>query len=977
MSSEIARLAARVAALERQLTRTTRTARMAYSSIEDGAIEVYDSDGALRGSLGLQDDGTVGFIAHNGPPPPTPTAPTVESALNGLTITWPGTWTDAETAPLDLAEVQVHISATADAEPDTTRPVAAFHTAVGGSVTIATGTYDTVWVRLIAVNSSGTAGDPSTAVPGQARKAVPDDLGNAIIDETKLARGAVTDAALALGAVNSTALADGAVLAEKLAASSVTLGKLANGAVTLSALGGALADATSQRLVDAMGEAAAWQTTAQGVGATWAHLTGVPDAPTGQTVGEAKGYIRLRGTTLVPYEPGVLYRISARVRATAQLGSGPDSVHVGVLGVGADQTTLVNRTGSNSPNSHYYIAASGRSLSTTDGWVTVVGYLKDRAATGASGSAGTNTDPRSPGAVHEAVRYITPYLWLNYISASVSGSTAVMQVDAVAIEALKTGVVDATNLVSGSVTAAALTADSVIAGKIAADAVTGREIAANSVTASEIAAASISTDKLVVAGGTNALSDPSFEGAYTAAIAKNEWSVVSGGNGSAKALRVDAAAATATTRSLNLTSLPVLSGDQLYLAIEARASTDWAGQALKFYARWLDGTGATIGFGVAQIDTPNRGTWQRAAATITAPANTTTASVWVESYQSTAGEVLWDNAVVRPLVPGVQIADGAITAPKLLAGAVTTDKLVSLAVTAEKIAALAVTTDKLSALSVTADKIAVNAITATKIAAGSIEATHIRAGAITADKLDADAINGKVVTGATVRTAATGRRLVLNPSSDFQPALEIYSDSSSERSPGRVRASVVDMGTWVQPEVVLESPLVASSRADVTLRSPEVNGKGLVRLEPSDQLDGHAHVTAQNGGPNDDSTVTLYGSRGSNAGGGYHSMVIRGAGITLYGGTREMTFTDGVLRTPNIVTGTATIHPAANTPTSVTVSGLSVAGTTFRAFVTASSSVPGSVVECTASNVTASGLTIWVNRTNTTTTGVWYLIIGS
>ncbi|MCX4761902.1 hypothetical protein OG562_13140 [Streptomyces sp. NBC_01275] len=977
MSSEIARLAARVAALERQLARTTRTARMAYSSIEDGAVEVYDQDGTLRGSLGLQDDGTVGFVAHNGPPPPTPTTPVVDSALSGLTVTWPGTWTDAETAPLDLAEVQVHVAATADAEPDTTRPMAAFTTAAGGSVTIATDTYDTVWVRLIALNTSGTPGQPSAPAQGQARKAVPDDLVDAIIDETKLAGGAVTGAALALGAVHSTALADGAVLAEKLAANSVTLGKLASGAVTLSVLGGALADSTTQRLVDAMGEAAAWQTTDGGTGATWTHLTGVTDAPTGQTVGEARGFIRLRGTTLVPYEPSVLYRISARVRATAQLAAGADSMYVGVLGVGADQTTLVNRTGVNSANSHYYAATSARPMPTTDGWVTVVGYLKDRAVSGTSGSAGPNNDPRQPGTIHDAVRYITPYLWLNYSSMGVSNSPAVMQVDAVAIEALKTGVVDSTNLISGSVTAAALAADSVIAGKVAADAITGREIAANSVTASEIAAGAISTDKLVVAGGTNALSDPSFEGAYTAAIAKNEWSVASGGNGSAKSLRVDATATTATTRSLALTSVPILSGEQLYLAVDANASVDWAGGAVRFYARWQDGTGTTVGFGVAQVDAPTRGSWQRLSATVTAPANTTAATVWLESYESTSGAVLWDNAVVRPVVPGVQIADGAITTPKLLAGAVTADKILALAVTAEKIGALAVTTDKLNVLSVTADKIAVNAVTATKIAAGSIEATHIKAGAITADKLDADAVNGKVVTGATVRTAATGRRLVLNPSSDSQPALEMFSGSSSETAPGRVRASVIDLSTWVQPEVVLESPLVASSRADVTLRSPELNGKGLARLEPSDQLDGYAHITAQNGGPNDDSAITLYGARGSNAGGGYHSMIIKGAGITWYSSTRQMTFTDGVLRAPNIVTGVVTITPVANTPTSVTVSGLNVAGTVHRAFVTASSTVPGTVVECTATSVTAAGLTVWINRTTTTATSVWYLIVGS
>jgi hypothetical protein len=819
VSSDIARLAARVAVLERQLARTTRTARMAYSSVEDGAIEVYDQDGTLRGSMGLQDDGTVGFVAHNGPPPPTPAPPVVESALSGLTVTWPGTWTDAETAPLDLAEVQVHLSTTADAEPDTTSPVAAFHTAAGGSITLATDTYTPLWVRLIAVNTSGTAGEPSTAVQVQARKAVPDDFVNAIIDETKLARGAVTAAALALGAVNTTALADGAVLAEKLAANSVTLGKVASGAITLSALGGALADATSQRLVDTMGDAAAWQTTDQGSGATWAHLTGVPDAPTGRSIGEARGFIRLRGTTLVPYEPGVLYRISARIRATAQLASGVDAFYVGVLGVGVDQTTLVNRAGANSPNSHYYIAASYRSLPTTDGWVTVVGYLKDRAA---AGSAGPNNDPRSPGTVHDAVRYITPYLWLNYASMGVSGSPAVMQVDAVAIEALKTGIVDATNLVSGSVTAAALASDSVIAGKIAADAITGREIAANSVTAAEIAAASISTDKLVVAGGTNVLSDPSFEGAYTAAITTTVWSVVSGGNGSAKALRVDATATAATTRALNLTSMPVLSGEQLYLAIDANASADWAGGALKFYARWQDGAGATVGFGVAQVDIPARGAWQRLAATVTAPANTTAATVWVETYQSTAGAVLWDNAVVRPVVPGVQIADGAVTAPKILAGAVTAEKIAALAITAEKIAALSITTDKLNALSITTDKIAANAVTATKISAGAIEATHIKAGAITADKLDANAINGKtingaVLTGSTLRTAASGQRVVISPGNTNPEtgSIEFYSGSADESAPAELNTAIGyasdSSGTYEVPSVSLSAPKVTGS----------------------------------------------------------------------------------------------------------------------------------------------------------------------
>lgn len=102
MTDIISQFAARLAQVERQLARTSRTAQLAYSSIEGGAINVHDDDGGVRGVIGQQPDGTTGVVIVNGPPPPTPTAPVVEPALAGLKVTWDGEFTDAQVGPWTL-----------------------------------------------------------------------------------------------------------------------------------------------------------------------------------------------------------------------------------------------------------------------------------------------------------------------------------------------------------------------------------------------------------------------------------------------------------------------------------------------------------------------------------------------------------------------------------------------------------------------------------------------------------------------------------------------------------------------------------------------------------------------------------------------------------------------------------------------------------------------------------------------------------
>ena len=86
------------------------------------------------------------------------------------------------------------------------------------------------------------------------------------------------------------------------------------------------------------------------------------------------------------------------------------------------------------------------------------------------------------------------------------------------------------------------------------------------------------------------------------------------------------------------------------------------------------------------------------------------------------------------------IADDAISTPKLQAGAVTASEIAANTIQASNIAAGAITASTIAADAITADKIATGAVTADSIAAGAISAAAIAADAITADKIQAGAI---------------------------------------------------------------------------------------------------------------------------------------------------------------------------------------------------------------------------------------------
>ncbi|KUN34839.1 hypothetical protein AQJ30_27615 [Streptomyces longwoodensis] len=87
----------------------------------------------------------------------------------------------------------------------------------------------------------------------------------------------------------------------------------------------------------------------------------------------------------------------------------------------------------------------------------------------------------------------------------------------------------------------------------------------------------------------------------------------------------------------------------------------------------------------------------------------------------------------------------------------------------------------------------------------------------------------------------------------------------------------------------------------------------------------------------------------------------------------------GVVTAQNIAYGQVTITPsAANTPTSANISGLGLKGSAFYGVATAATSAVGtSVTGVGVTGVSANGLNVWLTRSSTTATTVYWIVMGS
>lgn len=180
--------------LRARLDRIERSSRLSHASLDGTAITVKDTDGTVRGAIGMQPDGTIGLIAVDGPPPGAPTAPIVTPSIGGLRVVWDGALADGSPLPADFAHVAVHVSTSSGFTPSAATFVGTItRSGTGGMLPVTPLPYVAHYVVLIAVNSSGIPGPASAQTAATPVK----------VDGPDITAGSVTAAAIQAGAITA------------------------------------------------------------------------------------------------------------------------------------------------------------------------------------------------------------------------------------------------------------------------------------------------------------------------------------------------------------------------------------------------------------------------------------------------------------------------------------------------------------------------------------------------------------------------------------------------------------------------------------------------------------------------------------------------------------------------------------------------------------------------------------------------------
>ncbi len=358
----------------------------------------------------------------------------------------------------------------------------------------------------------------------------------------------------------------------------------------------------------------------------------------------------------------------------------------------------------------------------------------------------------------------------------------------------------------------------ITANKIAAGAVVAGKIAAQSIGADEIAAHSITSDRIVVSGfGENLVNNYSFEEVDPAdPTMPAGWERALGGTATFthatdghysgyKSAKIVMPAAGGycfvRTKSDSASRIPVEPGKVYQLGAYTSSNLN-VGFGFYLGVDWYGVSGTYIGTTYIFSDASVSTTWTRRAAQLTADGSARSCIV-VGYYQSsgTAVTVWMDHFELRRAQSGVNIENGAITAPKIVAGEIDSDHIVTAGldaavikfgtmsgdrITANTLSAASIKTSTLNAGAVTINGgslivgsgatgpgVLVNSSGIRLYASGGVVKVFLDGttgnanftGAISSSTLSASDISGGTITGSFIQTASSGNRLVLDNAS--------------------------------------------------------------------------------------------------------------------------------------------------------------------------------------------------------------------
>lgn len=208
--SEVYDLTRRIGQVERRLRRNERSSQAAFRAVDlqYGALNLYNPDGELAVSIGSgvdeDADGAVTLVYNPNvaPTPPRPSAPDAVSAVDGVQVSYDGTFDDNLNWSSSIARVEVHaLDDPTDPCTDATQ-VHEFSSSSGGVYTWpAAGSTDIKYFKLVTVAISGLESAPSDAdgaVPVAAADAA--DLAELI---TVIIPGLQVDLATAQGEIDT------------------------------------------------------------------------------------------------------------------------------------------------------------------------------------------------------------------------------------------------------------------------------------------------------------------------------------------------------------------------------------------------------------------------------------------------------------------------------------------------------------------------------------------------------------------------------------------------------------------------------------------------------------------------------------------------------------------------------------------------------------------------------------------------------